>query len=330
MLHHILRASACATALLGTALHVSAQERPGVPPTTMKRVLVYTVSAGFEHDVVKRAKPDDLSLVENTLVHMGNKSGHFQAVPTREAADFTPANLAGFDLVFFYTTGELPLSEDQRKALFDFVKKGGAFAGAHCATDTFYKVPEYGEMIGAYFDGHPWHQEIKVKIEDRKHLATRLLGEGFKITDEIYQFKEPYDRTKLHVLLSLDTSSVDLKKEAVHRKDGDFALAWCKDYDKGRVFYTALGHEPEVWSSGTFQALLDGGMRWAMRMGEAAPEAGKGGASGGKETGKEPRTARSLQVRGQRSRRTQRLRRRRARSLRARRYPSSRTDSRST
>jgi putative membrane-bound dehydrogenase-like protein len=253
---------------------------------------VYTVSAGFEHDIVKRPKPDELSFVESWLVHVGNKSGHFQAVPTRDAGSFTPENLLGFDAVFFYTTGELPLSEDQRKALFAFVKKGGAFVGVHSAADTFYKVPEYGEMIGAYFDGHPWQQEIKVKVEDKKNVATRLFGDGFKITDEIYQFKEPYDRKKLHVLLSLDTSSVDLKKPEVHRKDGDFALAWCKDYDKGRVFYTALGHSAEVWNTGYFQMLLDGGMRWAMRVGEAPPDAEKGGATGAagaKEGGKEPK-----------------------------------------
>ena len=285
MFHDIVRVSACAGVLLGTALSATAQDLPPAPGGT-KHVLVYTVSAGFEHDVVKRDKPGELSIVEQALVHLGNKTGHFLAEPTRDASSFTPANLAKYDLVFFYTTGELPLSEDQRKALFDFVKSGHAFAGAHCATDTFYKVPEYGEMVGAYFDGHPWHQEIRVKVEDREFPGAKLLGETFPVTDEIYQFKEPYDRKKLHVILSLDTGSVDLKKEGVHRKDGDFALAWCKDYDKGRVFYTALGHEPALWSDGRYLLLLDGGLRWAMRMMDAA---GSVKAPRAKEGGKDPK-----------------------------------------
>src|SRR4030095_10204052 len=120
-----------------------------------------------------------------------------------DASAFSAANLAGIDLVFFYTTGELPLSKVEREALLAVVRDGGAFAGSHCATDTFYQVPEYGEMIGAYFDGHPWHQEVKMRVEDREHAATRHLGEAFSIADEIYQMRAPYDRTKLHVLLSL-------------------------------------------------------------------------------------------------------------------------------
>jgi putative membrane-bound dehydrogenase-like protein len=277
----ILQLAACVLASNLEVAPIPAELDPTSAPP--KRVLVYTVSAGFVHDVVKRPKPDELSIVEQALVDLGKKTGDFEAVPTLDAAAFTSENLAKYDLVFFYTTGELPLSEAQRNALFAFVKGGKAFAGAHCAADTFYKVPEYGEMIGAYFDLHPWHQEVRVKVEDRTHPATAHLGESFSVNDEIYQYKDPYDRKKLHVLLSLDTSSVDMNKPEVHRKDGDFALAWCKDYDKGRVFYTALGHEPALWKDERYLAMLDGGFRWAMRMTEAGTESrareSKGGAA---------------------------------------------------
>jgi putative membrane-bound dehydrogenase-like protein len=232
------------------------------------RVLVYTVSAGFVHDVVKRESPDKPSIVEQALTELGRDTGDFEVVLSRDAADFTPENLKRFGLVFFYTTGDLPFTKAERDALFDFVKRGGAFAGAHCATDTFYQLPEYGEMIGAYFDGHPWHEKVKVRVEDRDHPATKHLGESFEITDEIYQFKAPYDRSKLHVLLSLDPSALDLKKDGIHRADRDFAIAWCKEFGQGRVFYTALGHQPEVWKDARFLKLIDGGFRWAMRTAE--------------------------------------------------------------
>lgn len=236
-----------------------------------KRVLVYTVSAGFEHDVVKRAKPDEPSLVERTLVELGKQRKWFECVLSRDAADFTREKLANFDLVFFYTTGELPFTAENQRALFDFVKDGKAFAGAHSATDTFYRVPEYGEMIGAYFDGHPWHENVRVLVDDREHPSTRHLGAGFEIVDEIYQMKAPYERAKLHVLLHLDPDALDLKKPGINRTDRDFANAWTKDFGKGRVFYTAFGHRPEVWADERFSKHLEGGFAWAMR---AEKEAG--------------------------------------------------------
>ena len=80
----------------------------------------------------------------------------------------------------FYTTGELPISEEGKKALLDFIKRGKGFVGIHSATDTFYKWPEYGEMIGGYFDGHPWHTDVTVRVEDRTFPATAHLGESFR------------------------------------------------------------------------------------------------------------------------------------------------------
>src|SRR5262249_6002377 len=141
--------------------------------------------------------------------------------------------------VFFYTTGSLPLSGTQKSDLLSFIRSGKGFAGSHCATDTFYDWKEYGELIGGYFDGHPWHQKIKVIVEDKNSPMTKHLGDSFEITDEIYQFKTPYSRDKLHILLRLDMGSV---KAPGNRKDGDNALAWIHSFDKGRVFYTALGH----------------------------------------------------------------------------------------
>jgi len=235
---------------------------PAPPP---KRVLVYTHSAGFEHEVVKRPKPEELSLVERTLLQRGRERGWFEAVVTRDAGRFSRAGLADIDLVFFYTSGELPWSEAQRAALFEFVASGKGFAGAHPASDTFHAVPEYGRLVGGYFDNHPWHEKVQVEVEVRDHPATRHLGASFEIVDEIYQFKAPWQRQGLRVLLRLDPRAVDLKREGVHRTDRDFALAWCRDHERGRVFYTALGHRPEVWADERFLKHLEGGMAWASR-----------------------------------------------------------------
>jgi type 1 glutamine amidotransferase len=145
----------------------------------------------------------------------------------------------------------------------EFVRAGKGFAGIHSATDTFYKWPEYGEMIGGYFDGHPWHQDVRVKVEDRQHPASAHLQDGLTINDEIYQFRN-WSRDRVHVLLSLDPASVDLQKEGVKRSDRDFALAWTRTLGSGRVFYTALGHEPDVWRDPRFQQHLTSGIEWAI------------------------------------------------------------------
>jgi type 1 glutamine amidotransferase len=219
-----------------------------------KKVLYLTYSAGYRHDVIP--------LSMQILPEIGKKNG-FDVVATKDLAFLTPEELKKYDGVVFYTTGELPISDADKANLLAWVKSGKAFIGIHCATDTFYKWPEYGEMIGGYFDGHPWHQEVKVKVEDANTQATRALPNPWVLTDEIYQFRN-WDRSKLHVLLSLDTSTVDLKKNGVKRTDGDFANAWTKTYGDGRVFYSALGHRAELWQSPEYQQFLAGGIRWAL------------------------------------------------------------------
>jgi uncharacterized protein len=198
------------------------------------------------------------SLVEKIMKEMGQKHG-FDVVCSQDSrAEITPDNLKNFDAVWFYTTGELPLSETQKDALLSFVKSGKGFGGSHSATDTFYKWKEYGDLIGAYFDGHPWTQKINVIVEDKSSPATKHLGDGFSIDDEIYQFRGPYDRTKLHVLMRLDTKGIKPGKRA----DGDNALAWTNQYGKGHVFYTALGHRPEVWNDPRYQQHVLGGLQY--------------------------------------------------------------------
>ena len=261
--------------VVALATDARTEDPPAPPKQTFEsrrhpRVLVYTVSAGFEHDVVRRGPAGEWSLVERTMDELGRTSGSFQPVVSREPTVFEPASLAAFDAVFFYTTGELPLTEAQRSSLLAFVRDGGGFVGVHCATDTFYEVPEYGRMVGAYFDGHPWHEKVGVRVERTDHVSTAHLGSTFEIVDEIYQFKAPYERATSCVLLSLDPAGVDGKpldvtREGVHRADRDFALAWTKPYGRGRVFYTALGHRPEVWSDARFTRHLTGGLRWVTR-----------------------------------------------------------------
>ena len=241
----------------GTGLTMQAGSNLAEPTANFskRKVLYLTHSAGFKHDVVP--------LSEQILKQIGERSGAFEVTATQDCSVLSRDGLKPYDAVVFYTTGELPISDAQKAAFLEFIRSGKGFVGIHSATDTFYKWPEYGELIGGYFDQHPWHQEVTINVEDQRHPATHHLERTFQITDEIYQFKD-FSRSRVHVLLSLDATSVDLNKPAVHRTDKDFALAWWRNYDKGRVFYTALGHRPEVWQDERFQQHILGAVRWAM------------------------------------------------------------------
>jgi len=218
----------------------------------MFNVFMLRHSAGFEHSYL----PD----AEVAIKDIGKESGLYSASTTHRCDYLTPERLEQVDVLVFATTGELPLSEEQKSAILNFVRSGKGFMGIHNATDTFYKWPEYIEMIGGIFSGHPWAQEVTVKVEDSDHPATRHLGESFRVFDEIYTFTK-YDRSKTHVLMSLDNDSVDVAKG--NREDKDYALGWCHEYGSGRVIYTALGHPDDLWKQDWFRKHILGCLTWA-------------------------------------------------------------------
>jgi uncharacterized protein len=246
--------------VLAAALLLSAtQARPALP-----RVLMVTYSAGYQHDVVRRPTAGELSTAERVVADLGRRSGGFEVshVSTRDDLErLTATSVRAHGAILFFTTGELPIVAAVRQAIFQAVRDGGGFVGVHSATDTWYAIAEYRELLGGSFDGHPWHQRARLVVEDRTHPATRHLGDAFEIADEIYQFRD-WSRPSVHVLLRLDPRSVDVGRGK--RTDGDYALAWTKAYGRGRVIYTALGHEPGVWADGRFQAHLLGAIQWAL------------------------------------------------------------------
>ena len=229
-------------------------------PAATKRVLYITHSAGYRHDSIPTS--------QIVMEQLGVKSGAFEVVSSEDLSLITAETLRGFDVLYFFTSGELALSDQQKSDLLEFVREGKGFGGVHSATDTLYNWREYGELIGAYFNGHPWAQEVTVRAENRDHPILQDFEAVFRISDEIYQFRN-FSRDRTHVLLSLDTSSVDLSIPGVAREDGDFPLAWYREYGKGRVFYTALGHGNETWLDSRFQALLLNALKWLADIPEA-------------------------------------------------------------
>jgi type 1 glutamine amidotransferase len=146
---------------------------------------------------------------------------------------------------------------------------GKGFVGIHAALDTNYTWPEYGEMIGGWFDQHPWMTfQAPIVTEDSDFPATRHFPKAFTKYDEIYQPKA-WSRDKVNVLLSLDPAKLDYTNNPrIHRTDHDFPVAWSKMYGKGRVFYSTLGHTEEAWDDPDIRKMYFEAIRWALGMTE--------------------------------------------------------------
>lgn len=234
----------------------------GQSEPAVKRVLAVGASAGWQHDTVSDA------LV--AIHEMGRESGLWETsirtdtqLLTYRTLERNAKNLEYFDAVFFYTSGAPEMNAEQKEALLTFVRdRGKGFLGAHSATDTFYEWPAYGELIGGYFDGHPWNQfEARIVVESPEFPAMRPLPERFSIVDEIYQIRN-FSPRKSRLLMSLDTESVDMSLPGV--KHRQIPIAWSHSYGKGRVFYCSLGHRQEVWQDPRIRAMWIEAFRWAM------------------------------------------------------------------
>ena len=191
-----------------------------------------------------------------------------------KVADAYYKNLNDFDAIFFFSIGELELTDEQKADLMSFVKEDGkGIVAAHTSVNMFYTWPEFGEMIGGYFDDHPWMIfDAPVIVEAPDFPAMKHLPKTFTVRDEIYQMTN-FSRDRVRVLARLDETKLDLKNPRVHRTDKDFALAWARDYGKGRVFYSTFGHTDEQWDNPDMQKMWLGAIKWAMGLvpGDAHP-----------------------------------------------------------
>jgi uncharacterized protein len=266
--------------LLGS-IGVSAEQAP-------KKLLFLTHAALYKHTSLGPAEKAVTELGKTGGFEVTTVEGYKQDAKQLDFSFLTPEHLNQFDGVMMMTNGNLPFSDAQKKYLLDFVRGGKGFIGAHCASLTFYNYPEFGEMLGGYFNRNLPQGTIAVlKVEDTTHPATKMLGAGWPLVDEFYLFgTAPWDaarpddnidvlfknripmgfsRDRVRVLLSLDTERMDLSKQPHLKRGGDYPQAWTRDYGKGRSFYTSLGHRDDIWSNDpVFRAHILGGIRWAL------------------------------------------------------------------
>lgn len=244
---------------------------PHTKQVYVKRVLVIAQTKAFEHDSISAAM--------DAVYAMGKESGLWDTTMrtdtellTKEKLKGNAKNLDYFDLlVFASTTGELEMTTSQKQDMLSFIKDDGkGFVGIHAALDTNYTWPEYGEMIGGWFDDHPWGTfNAPIVTEDPGFPAVRHFPKEFVKYEEIYQPKA-WSRDKVNVLLSLDVSKLNLNNPRIHRADHDFPVAWTKTYGKGRVFYSTFGHTEEAWQDPDIRKMYFEAIKWALGMTEGS------------------------------------------------------------
>ncbi len=231
------------------------------------RALMVTQSKGFQHGAVKRSE-GQLAVSEIAMIQLGQQTGLFKVDCTQNCeADFTPENLANYDLVMFYTSGVLPISAEARDYfLSDWLKQPGrGFIGFHSAADTYRAGnPEqneefrwYWDLVGGTFHSHPWSANtvVTLRVHEPEHPLMQPFGEEFVIRDEIYQYVN-WQPEKVRVLMSLDMSKTRPSRPY------HVPVAWVKSWGEGKVYFNNLGHRDETWTNPAFLASIANAVRW--------------------------------------------------------------------
>jgi type 1 glutamine amidotransferase len=252
------------------------------PSAKKARILFFSKSSGFEHSVIswKNGQP---SHAEKVLKELGDKHG-WEFEFSKDGSKFGKDYLAGFDAVFFYTTGNLleagtdgnpPMTAEGKQALFDLVKSGKGFIGTHSASDTFHtdneavKGPErflnhgdkadpYVRFLGAEFIKHGAQQEAKNTVVNPAFPGFEKVGTDYTLMEEWYSLKD--FTPDIHVLSVMDAPSM---KGTEYQRPA-FPTTWARKEGDGRVWYTAMGHREDIWTNPMFQDILVGGIRWAL------------------------------------------------------------------
>ena len=226
------------------------------------RALIFSRTTGFRHT----------ECIEHGTAAIAELASRerFTVDATEDPAAFSDAELAGYDVVIWLSTSGDVLDDEQKAAFERYIRAGHGFAGIHSASGTEYDWPWYGGLVGAYFRDHPGRinpqfQTATIDVEDRGSAATTGLPARWTREEEWYSFRSN-PRRDVHVLLSVDERTYDPRGYGEPDGSppmGDHPIAWCRRYDGGRSFFTALGHKAVYWTEPLLLGHVLGGIEMA-------------------------------------------------------------------
>lgn len=241
-------------------------------PRKPRRLLLFDVNVTYGGHPARFAANDAFTL-------MGTSTGAFEAVVSRDPEVFRPESLKQFDAVCFNSTVGLLFDDPTlQQSLADFVYGGGGLLGIHASTFAFIDWdgkrgdtwPVFGTMLGARGGSHADQNElVTVKLDDPTHPLNAVFGgQGFDYRDEFFRVQAPYSRDRDRVLFSIDGTKTDLAShklpDELKKPDGDYPLAWVRNYGRGRVCYSTIGHNERVFADPTMLAFYLGAIQFVL------------------------------------------------------------------
>ena len=224
------------TFLLACAVLVSAMTAP-VAVGADGPIKVLFLGDGGHHQPAER-----FSQLEPVLASRG-----IELVYTDRIGDLTPNALAAYDaLVVYANIDTLPPAAET--TVLDFVRNGKGLVPLHCASYCFRNSPAWIDLVGAQFQKHGTGEFRTVNVAP-DHPVMKGFG-GFKSFDETYVHTKHNDRGR---------TVLEERVEGDQREP----WTWVRTEGKGRVFYTAWGHDQRTWSHPGFHSLVERGIRFA-------------------------------------------------------------------
>ena len=230
----------------------------GFTSSKERMVLIYTKNGeGFVHDNIAAsvAAMEKICKAEGISTEVSDDPGVF-----------TPENLARFDAMIFANTNNKGFdTDDQKKAFQEFIRGGGGFMAIHSSNATEREWLWYRAMVGGKFLRHPPYQEFDVLVTDPSHPSTAHLPKRWTVKDECYY--SYHLNPDIHVLLSADMNTIEDEQKSVYPGENfgtQLPLCWCHEFEGGRQWYTALGHDIEFYEDPLFVKHLRGGLLWVL------------------------------------------------------------------
>ncbi|UBM57186.1 ThuA domain-containing protein [Marinilongibacter aquaticus] len=206
----------------------------------------------FLGDSVSHHKP--IERVPIIMAALGPKGVNFTY--TDRLDDLNAENLNKYDGVMIYANYD-EITPSAEKALLEYVASGKALLPIHCASYCFRNSPEYVKMVGGQFWRHTMDS-----------IRTKTVMPNHPIMKGLSPFTA-YDETYLHTALQPDNTVLavrDIKADQAKDKPGvkEEPYTWVRNYGKGKVFYTAYGHDERTWGKQGFQDLIYNAILWAV------------------------------------------------------------------
>ena len=229
---------------------------PGTAAAKSPHVLIFSHSTGYRHASIESGVA--------AVKAIGERAGMVM-VASADPDIFSDAGLKEFDAIVFVSNTTKPKEPESEwftgargAALQAFVHRGGGVVGIHAAADSHYHWPWFGKLMGGRFVRHPpGTPEGVVTVVDPRHPSTRGLARSVKRVDEWYYYDDFNPQVRL--LVVLDPQSIGEKDVNPN------PVSWAREFEGGRVFYTAMGHTPETYSDPNFLNHLAGGLAWVLK-----------------------------------------------------------------